>query len=365
MEYVQERVATLHDYGDAVPEAPADRATVVVPMTDCEYASLAAERVLGTLEEVDPGRVIVALRATAPDVGTIVDWVEGFDLDADVLWCTAPRIEARLDEAGLNGTAGKGRDVWLALGLAAHSEFVAVHDIDALNYDESLVHRLLFPLTAGYSFSKGYYARVEDDRLYGRLVRLFLSPLIDVLAQAHDDPLLRYFAAFRYPLAGEFAATGDLVRQLRVQRGWGLEIGTLGEAYGVAGFEGSAQVDLGIHEHDHRSVSGPEGLGDMSRDVGNALFQALADAGVDPDFERLPGRYRQRALGMVEQYATDADFNGLEYDTLGEREQVETYAEAIARPSEDHRLPAWQDAPIDPAEIRRLSREAITAATER
>ncbi len=365
MEYVQERVATLHDFGDASPDAPTDRATVVLPMTDCDYASLAAERVLATLEGVDPERVVVALRATASDVADIVGWVEGFDLDAEVVWCTAPRVEARLRETGLDGAVGKGRDVWLALGLAAESEFVAVHDVDATSYGDSLVDRLLFPLAAGYDFSKGYYARVEDGRLYGRLVRLFLAPLMDVLGDGHDDPLLEYLGAFRYPLAGEFAATGGLVRRLRVQRGWGLEVGTLGEAYAAAGFEGSAQVDLGVHEHDHRSVSGPEGLGDMSRGVGGALFRALADSGIDPDFETLPGRYRRRALEMVEQYAADAVFNGLEYDAIAEREQVETYAGAIEPPGEDRRLPAWRDAPVDPGEIRRLSREAIAAATER
>lgn len=365
MEYVQERVATLHDFGDAAPEAPTDRATVVLPMTDCDHASLAAERVLATLEDVEPDRVLVALRANTPEIADIVDWIGGFDLDAEVLWCTAPRVETRLAEAGLDGTVGKGRDVWLALGLAATSEFVAVHDVDATSYDDSLVHRLLFPLAAGYDFSKGYYARVENGRLYGRLVRLFLAPLIDVLSDSHDDPLLEYLGAFRYPLAGEFAATGELVRRLRVQRGWGLEIGTLGEAYATAGFERSAQVDLGLHEHDHRSVSGPEGLGDMSRGVGGALFRALADSGIEPGFETLPGRYRRRALDMVEQYAADAAFNGLAYDTIAEREQVETYADAIEPPGEDRRLPAWRDAPIEPGEIRRLSDEAIASATER
>ncbi|PSQ33532.1 glycosyl transferase family 2 [Halobacteriales archaeon SW_10_68_16] len=362
MEYVQERVATLHDFGTGTPDAPTDRASVVVPMTDCDYASLAAERVLSTLERVDPGRVVVPLRASSATAGDVVAWVEGFDLDAEVLWCTAPRVEDRLGELGLDGEAGKGRDVWLALGLASATEYVAVHDIDATSYDESVAAKLLFPLAAGYDFSKGYYARVEDGRLYGRLARLFVAPLLDALATAHEDPLLEYLGAFRYPLAGEFAATGEFVRRVRVQRGWGLEIGTLGEAYAVAGFEGSAQVDLGVHEHDHRSVSGPEGLGDMSRHVGDALFHALADAGIEPDFETLPDRYRERASALVDQYAAEAAFNGLEYDPIDEREQVATYADAIGPAGPDRRLPAWRDAPLDPSEVRKLSREAIAAA---
>jgi len=365
MEYVQERVATLHDFGGAAPEAPTDSATVVVPMTDCDYASLAAERVLRGLERVDPERVVVALRAGPGDVSDVVDWVDGFDLRGEVLWCTAPGVESRLAAAGLDGEAGKGRDVWLALGLAADSEYVVVHDADASSYDAALVPRLLFPLAAGYDFSKGYYARVEEGRLYGRLFRLFFAPLVDALAAHHDDQLLEYLGAFRYALAGEFAATGALARRLRVQRGWGLEVGTLGEAYAAAGFDGSAQVDLGVHEHDHRSVTGPEGLGDMSRAVGAALFHALDDAGITPDYEALPARYRERALALVDQYAADAAFNGFDYDPVAEREQVDTYADAVEPPGEDRRLPAWRDAPVDPAEIRSLSREAIAAASDR
>ena len=46
MEYGQERIATLHDLTGHVPDAPTERAAVVVPMTDREYAGLAAERVL-------------------------------------------------------------------------------------------------------------------------------------------------------------------------------------------------------------------------------------------------------------------------------------------------------------------------------
>jgi len=364
MEYVQERVTTLHDFGDATPEAPTDRATVVVPMTERDHASLAAERVLSTLERVDPERVVVALRATPDAVGDVVTWVDGFDLAAEVLWCTAPRLEQRLSETGLDGEAGKGRDVWLALGVAASSEFVVVHDADATTYSAEHVPKLLFPLANGHGFSKGYYARVENDRLYGRLFRLFYAPLVAALAETHGHPVVDFFGSFRYGLAGEFAVTGDLARELRAQRGWGLEVGTLGEAYRLVGFEGSAQVDLGVHEHDHRSVGGPQGLGDMCREVGDALFRALADAGLDPDYETLVERYRDQGKRLVEQYAADAAFNGLTHDRGGEHEQVDTYADTIASPAADRRLPCWRDAPLDPGEVTALSRDAIEDAVE-
>ncbi len=361
MEYVQERIATLHDFGGADPAAPTDRATVLIPMAERDHATLAAERVLETLEAVDPDRVLVALRADVGAIPTVVPWLEEFDIDLSVLWCTADPVEAYLADAGLDGSAGKGRDVWLGLGLAAESEYVAVHDADATSYAASHVQRLLAPLASDFSFTKGYYARVENGRLYGRLARLFVAPLLRALRADHDHPLLEYLGAFRYPLAGEFAMTGDCARRIRAQRGWGLELGSLGEAFAVAGADRTAQVDLGIHEHDHRAVAGPSGLGDMATEVGEAVFRALADHGVRPDVERLRDRYRAVADRLVDQYAADAAFNGLEYDSVAERDQVETYAAAINPLGSDRRLPAWRDAPVDPSVIRAASADAIAA----
>jgi glucosyl-3-phosphoglycerate synthase len=71
MEYVQGRVATLHDLADPVPAAPVDRAAVVVPMAERDCLSDAAGRVLRTLERLDPARVVIPLRAPAEVVGAV------------------------------------------------------------------------------------------------------------------------------------------------------------------------------------------------------------------------------------------------------------------------------------------------------
>jgi len=363
MEYVQERVTTLHDYGGTDPPAPTGETTVVVPLAERDHASLSADRTFSKLARVDPERVLVALRADEGDVGTVREWLGTFDLDAEILWCKAPALERRLSKLGLDGTAGKGRDVWLALGVASRSEYVAVHDADATTYDETHVRRLLFPLANGYRFTKGYYARVENGHLYGRLFRLFYVPLVRALAERHDAPYLSYLDAFRYALAGEFGLTGDLARRLRAPRGWGLEVGTLGDAFAHAGFERTAQVDLGVHEHDHRSVDGPSGLGEMCAEVGAALFHTLSDHGVDPDFSRLADAYRETANRLVDQYAADAAFNGLRYDPKREREQVAVYSETVEEPPTDRRLPAWTETSLAPETVASLSAEAIQEAT--
>ncbi|GKZ15641.1 glycosyl transferase family 2 [Haladaptatus sp. T7] len=364
MEYVQEQVTTLHDLTGRIPDAPTDRTAVVVPMTDREFESRTAERVLSALETVSPNRVVVPLRAPHDAVGPMYDWLSAFDVPLSVLWCSSPRVEALLDDHGLTGPAGKGRDVWLALGVAAaDSEFVVCHDADTKTYDSSVVPRLLAPLDRGFSFTKGYYARVEENRFYGRLFRLFYAPLVRTLRRADDGRILDYLAAFRYALAGEFGMTADLAAGMRVERDWGLEVGTLGGAFEHAGFDGSAQVDLGRYEHDHRGVAGPGGLSTMSEGVGSALFRVCEAHGVTPEYETLPERYRDTARRFVRQYAADAEFNGLDYDSAAEREQVETYADAV-RPPDDHDrhavLPAWDDTDIDRGEVLEAARPILS-----
>ena len=76
MEYVQERIATLHAYDDPNPSAPVEQAAVVVPLAGRDHGTPAAERVFPTLERVGPGRVAVALQSDPGAVGNAVDWLE-------------------------------------------------------------------------------------------------------------------------------------------------------------------------------------------------------------------------------------------------------------------------------------------------
>ncbi|EMA37668.1 glycosyltransferase family protein [Halococcus hamelinensis] len=365
MEYVQERITTLHGVRDAAPEAPTDRTAVVVPMAGREYRTPAATGVFSTLERVSPARVVVALQADPERVADVRAWLDGFDLPVDLLWCDGPRLDALLADRGLAGETGKGRDVWLALGLASRHEFVVVHDADATSYSAADVPRLCAPLADGeFEFVKGYYARIERTQLFGRLFRLFYEPLVATLRERHTADVLDYLGAFRYALAGEVGLTGDLARRVRLSRGWGLEIDTLGSAFEQGGFERTAQVDLGIDVHDHRGISGGEGLAAMSRAVGRALLRIVEAHGVRPDYDALPSRYERTGARFVRQYAADARHNGLDYDPMAERDQVATYADAIVPPDADTRLPAWTDAPLDPDDVREVAAADLAATKD-
>jgi glucosyl-3-phosphoglycerate synthase len=352
MDYLQERVTTLHDLTDPVPDAPVSDSAVVVPIAGESLEDVTPAYIFDPLETVAPGEVVVPLRTPADVAAGFREWVADYDLDVTTLWCDAQRLETLLETHGLGGERGKGRDVWLGVGVAAdRADYVAVHDADARTYSPAVVHRLLAPLAMEHDFVKGYYARVEDGRLYGRLVRLFVAPLLRALDDRHDAAVVEYLSAFRYPLAGEFSFTAEVARTLRAQRAWGLEIGMLGETFEVVGPDRSAQADLGVHRHDHKPVSGRGGLSGMADQVGQALFRALEAGGVDPDYGTLREAYRDAATRLVSQYAADAAFNGLEYDTESEREQVEAYVSGIQPPGSDTRLPAWADTDLSSAAV--------------
>ncbi|MFB6094012.1 MAG: glycosyl transferase family 2 [Halanaeroarchaeum sp.] len=353
MDYTQEAVATLHDFDGAAPAAPIDRSAVVVPMSDRDVGSLAAERLLSSLAELDPASVVVPIRAPPDRVTDALAWVREARPSVRPIWCNGPTLSRTLADRGLAGETGKGLDVWLAIGTVEAAN-VAVHDADVTSHRTRDLERLLAPLAWDVSFTKGYYARVEDDRLYGRLFRLLYEPLVAALRDQREGAILAYLDAFRYGLSGEFAATTAVLRSMSLPRRWGLEVGTLGEAFRLVGAEGSAQVDLGRYEHDHRSVSGPGGLSAMASGVAESVLRVVEEAGIDPDYGTLADGFVREGEALVDRYAVDARFNGLTYDEADERDQVRTYAEAVTPPGSDDRLPPWSSAPLD--------REALVAA---
>jgi glucosyl-3-phosphoglycerate synthase len=151
---------------------------------------------------------------------------------AHVLWNDGPhltRAYQRMDEAGLAGPhAGKGSNIWMGVAYLHARGFdgiIVSHDTDILNYSRDLLWRLTYPLLhprMGYRFAKGYYSRVSD-RLYGRVTRLLIFPLVqacrDVLG---SKPLLEHLDSFRYPLSGEFAADMKALECFNLPGGWGL-----------------------------------------------------------------------------------------------------------------------------------------------
>jgi glucosyl-3-phosphoglycerate synthase len=111
-----------------------------------------------------------------------------------ILWHDGPemqRLISELDDNELSiGERGKGRGSWLAFGYVLATQraaVIALHDCDIVSYNRELLARLCYPIankSLGYEFCKGYYARY-GRRLYGRVTRLFVTPLLEAVEEDH------------------------------------------------------------------------------------------------------------------------------------------------------------------------------------
>jgi glucosyl-3-phosphoglycerate synthase len=265
---------------------------------------------------------------------------------AVLIWSDGPRLRSIRDrlraEALDPGDRGKGRATWLAYGYVlatAEAHVVAVHDCDIRDYPRELLARLCFPTVhpnLNYEFAKGYYGRVTD-RLYGRVTRLFMTPLLRAMKSVLGPlPLLDYLDSFRYPLAGECAMTTDLVRINRIPSDWGLEVGVLAEVFRNCSAKRICQVELvENYEHKHRQLSEHDastGLHRMVVDIASSLIRNLASYGVQFDagfLNTLIAAYLRTAQDAVARYNDDAALNGLVFDRHEEEVAVETFARAL------------------------------------
>lgn len=286
--------------------------------------------------------------------------------EVSILWNNGPRIQrllAMLDENEVQvGPQGKGRGAWMAFGyvLAERDTYaIALHDADILTYDRQILARLIFPILhpgCDFEFSKGYYSRVSE-KMFGRVTRLLLFPLIEALSQLISrDDYIRYLRSFRYPLAGEFSVVNNLVRRCRLPFNWGLEVGVLSEVYRNTSNKRICQVDLADYfDHKHSTLiqgNMEGGLGKMAVDIIRMLFSTLASMGhilSREMFNTLSSTYLRTAQEYIMKYYHDSLINGLYFDRHAEMVAVETFRECLSHacdqflenPFEVQSIPTW------------------------
>jgi glucosyl-3-phosphoglycerate synthase len=326
---------------------------LVLPCLFDELRDTALKGIIETLRGVPYLHQVVVSVDGAEDRADFDQMRSAFDgiptLDgrgATLIWSDGPRmrgIQDRLRGEGLDpGERGKGRATWLAYGYVlatAEAHVVAVHDCDIRDYPRELLARLCFPTVhpnLNYEFAKGYYGRVTD-RLYGRVTRLFMTPLLRAMKSVLGPlPLLEYLDSFRYPLAGECSMTTDLIRINRIPSDWGLEVGVLAEVFRNCSAKRICQVELvDNYEHKHRQLSENDpttGLHRMVVDIAASLIRNLASYGVQFDagfLNTLIATYVRTAQDAVARYCDDAALNGLVFDRHEEEVAVETFSRAL------------------------------------
>ncbi|WP_415889354.1 glycosyl transferase [Neptuniibacter sp. SY11_33] len=284
-----------------------------------------------------------------------------------ILWNDGPRLRALDKELQALGLApkepGKGRNVWYCMGYilaSGRAESVALHDCDITTYNRELLARLIYPVAHpqfNYEFCKGFYARVAEGKINGRVCRLLVTPLLRALKKVFGEiEYLQFMDSFRYPLAGEFSFRRDVLNDIRIPSDWGLEIGVLSEMHRNYANNRLCQVDIADrYDHKHQNLSLEDanaGLSKMSIDITKALLRKLATHGhtfSTETFRSLKATYFRIALDFVETYHNDAVMNGLQLDIHSEEKAVEMFAQNImtageqflSNPMETPFIPSW------------------------
>lgn len=290
-------------------------------------------------------------------------WNDGAELDA---------LHQEIDEVtGGRHAHGKGSNVWMGTAVLlakGHDGVIACHDSDIINYDRDMLWRLCMPVAhpkMNYVFAKSYYGRVRE-RMYGRVTRLLMFPLLQALRELFGTtPLLSFVSMFRYPLSGEFSADASFMAKVGLSSDWGLEIGMLCDVFRLGPSQRVCQVDLGgnfDHKHQHLGVdpatgreNAKSGLMRMAREVTRTLLSRLWNelgfAGETEKLQRLPFAYNSTAKILLKRYSHEAIYNDLIDASPDEEVLVDLFSAMIRdmvsdlsppRPSEAW-LPSWEE----------------------
>jgi len=195
----------------------------------------------------------------------------------------------RLNDGGLGlDRPGKGRNMFMSFGVAQAigAKYIGVIDADIRTFHHKQLDRLFYPvLVLNYQFSKASYLRIGDKRMYGRIKRLLLDPLLLALKRKFWESgeerfvrLIDYLLAFNYQLSGEVAFETNLLKRMHFATNWGIEIFTLIEVYRKANNIAQVQFSTRPFEHKHQSASSdnPEGgLYKVAIDVVSTLLSTL------------------------------------------------------------------------------------------
>ncbi len=353
----------LHSFADARPMA------LILPSLYSELEGDALPRIVEHLGHAGYiSDIIIGLdRATKAQFQYAQKFFSALPQRTHLLWNDGQRLRGLDQQLSADGLSprheGKGRNAWFCLGYALaleHVEAVALHDCDILTYDRSFPARLFYPIanpTFSFEFCKGYYARIADDKLSGRLTRLFVTPLVRALKKVVGGlDYLEFMDSFRYPLSGEFSMRRDFIKSVRIPGDWGLEVGILSEVYRNLSRHQVCQVDIAdTYDHKHQVLSAEEkesGLVKMSGEIAKSLFRKLGTEGVvlsAESFRTIKASYFRIALECIEQYYYDAKINGLQFERHSEEGSVDLFAQSImqagesflANPMEAPFIPNW------------------------
>ena len=342
---------------------------LILPCLFSEISGKALPKIVNEINKTKfLNHIVIGLdRANKNQYNEATNFFKNLEIPHSILWNDGPRLmelDKELKDKGLSPKEfGKGRNVWFCIGMTlarGKAESIALHDCDILTYEKSLLAKLFYPVANpvfNFQFCKGYYPRVADGKMNGRVSRLLVFPLLLAMEKTIGrSEYLDFMKSFRYPLAGEFSFRRNLLPRLRIPSDWGLEIGVLSEMQRNHASNRICQVDLAQkYDHKHQDLSENDdnsGLSRMSIDITKALIRKLATQGnifTLETFRSIKATYYRAALDMIDIYRSDAQMNDLNFDSHIEEKTVELFALNIMKagesffenPMETPFIPTW------------------------
>tara|TARA_B100001057_G_scaffold470276_1_gene531453 strand:+ start:33 stop:1253 length:1221 start_codon:yes stop_codon:yes gene_type:complete len=356
-------ISTLHDFGtrsteeiekDLLRYSKERKMELILP---CLYSELEGTALPNIVDEISKTKyldhIIVGLdKANEKQAKKAWKFFKKLKTSFSILWNDGPKLKKLDQELKKKDLApnelGKGRNVWYSIGMSIARDTarsVALHDCDIITYDRRMLAKLFYPVVNplfNFEFCKGYYPRVANNKMNGRVARLLVFPLLTALEKTiGKSDYLEFMKSFKYPLAGEFSFRRNVLPELRISSDWGIEVGILSEMQRSFSPQNICQVDLAdTYDHKHQILSiddETKGLSRMSIDIIKTFIKKLATQGNSfsrEKFRSLKATYYRSALDLIDIYRTDADMNGLQFDSHTEEKAVELFAINIMKAGE-------------------------------
>ena len=356
-------VSTLHDFGtkstteiekDLLNFSKERKMELILP---CLYSELEGGALPNIVDQISKTKylnhVIIGLdKASESQAKKAWKFFKKINVPFTILWNDGPKLkklDSELEKKNLApNQMGKGRNVWYCIGMCIARDTarsVALHDCDIKTYDRRMLAKLFYPVVNplfNFEFCKGYYPRIANNKMNGRVARLLVGPLLTALEKTiGQSDYLNFMKSFKYPLAGEFSFRRNVLPELRISSDWGIEVGILSEMQRSFSPNNICQVDLAdTYDHKHQDLSiddETKGLSKMSIDIIKTFIKKLATQGKSfsrETFRSLKATYYRSALDLIDIYRSDAAMNGLKFDSHKEEEAVELFAVNIMKAGE-------------------------------
>ena len=356
-------VSTLHDFGtkstteiekDLLSFSKERKMELILP---CLFSELEGSALPNIIDQISKTKylnhVIIGLdKASESQAKKAWKFFKKINVPFTILWNDGPKLKKLDSELKKKNLApnqmGKGRNVWYCIGMCIARDTarsVALHDCDIKTYDRRMLAKLFYPVVNplfNFEFCKGYYPRIANNKMNGRVARLLVGPLLTALEKTiGQSDYLNFMKSFKYPLAGEFSFRRNVLPELRISSDWGIEVGILSEMQRSFSPNNICQVDLAdTYDHKHQDLSiddETKGLSKMSIDIIKTFIKKLATQGNSfsrETFRSLKATYYRSALDLIDIYRSDAAMNGLRFDSHKEEEAVELFAVNIMKAGE-------------------------------